>query len=234
MQTVLLATLVHALLAQQPGPNLTVPELSRALEVYDPAEASDVDCQSAYDQAESLNAPSLFLGAVYCFNSDRPTLAASLLHFGQVRAVTDLYFTMDVAEETPETIELYGLLYFQFGGSADMTVWANPESAAAMITDLEAWTPSRTADYQPGWVVDEAIEDSAYQAVVEEQRAFRLAQLRLLELLGQDQQYVALSVELSELQAANPGGFIAGTPDADRSAVIMEEMSTISAAIGTE
>ncbi len=227
MSAVLLAALLHSLSAAQPSSNLSVTEFVSALESLDSAAHAEADCLSVYEQAETLNAPSLFLGATYCFGAERPVEAASLLHFGQVRSVTDLFLSMESVDSQPEIAELYSLLYFQFGGTADMTVWADTGSATSMIEDLETWAPQLTPDYQPGWPRDAGIEPASYFEIIEDQRGHRLQQLRVLARLGQNERYVEISSELSALQAANPGGFTAGTPDAERSSEIVAEMAVL-------
>ncbi len=219
------------LLQSEPSSNLTVAELQNILQTGDADSISAEDCERAYEQAPILNGPSLFLGASYCAAAEQALKSASLLHFGQIRSTTDLALSIDTEqpdfEPDPAAVELWGMIYFQFGGTADMAIWADSDSAALMLSDLESFEPERPDGYQPGWVSNKAIDDEVYAAAIEEQRQYRLGQLRVVARLGQNDDYVALSEELAALQAANLAGFNAGTTDSKRANTIMEAMAEL-------
>lgn len=210
-----------------PGPAFEVSDLVSALEHYEPDSVSPEDCDLAFEQADVLNAPSLFIGAVYCFESGQNIRGASLLHFGQVRSSADMSFIEEITERNRGAADLWGLKFYQFGGSAEMADWADSETAAVMINDLENWAPRLPASYQPGWPLDTPYREGQYFEAMEESSQHRLDQLRTLARLGQNPRYMELSAEQNALMQANPNGFTAGTPDSERINAISEEMNAL-------
>lgn len=208
--------------------NFTVDEIITAYSDLDPSALSDEDCSEIYQRAAELNGPALLFGAGVCFSVERNLEATSLLHFGQVRSMADMAIAVDPTQEPPnEVVQLYQLLFFQFGGTAPLSEYAQPEFRSAIVEDLRNWHAERPEGYQPGWDLASPPSDESYSAAIEEARAWRLGQLESLIRLAQNEDYVDLDTEMNALVAANPNGFEAGTPDEVRVQEIQAEMERL-------
>jgi hypothetical protein len=187
------------------------------------------ECDRVMAANETLNSPALFYGAARCFAADREIDAYSLMHFGQVRSMVDMESTMDADLPPPEpVIRLYGALFYQLGGTAPMTLYADAATRDALLQRLAAWTPQITPTYQPGWSTAKPIDVASYLQSAADQRDARLAQLSNLARLAQIPEYTALSSEFSVLQAENPEGFVVGTPAYERSSAISARLRELS------
>ena len=199
-----------------------------------PVPATDIDpaCRLAIQRSTSLNGGQLFESAEACAGAEASDDAVFLLLAGQVRALTDMsLLTPDSDADQAAAAELYGALYYKYGGSGPDELFRDADRATAMFERLRSWRPEFSASYSPGWDYQRPVEIERYQLMVDYSIRNRLAKLESYRNLLQDDRYYAVHREHRELLARNNNRTVAGTDDANRIAELQELLDTISASI---
>ena len=90
--------------------------------------------------ATSSNAYELWRGASSCGNANDMARASFLLLAGQIRGMTDMaVFDPSSDEDHIKVGELYGVLYYQAGGSGDEEILKDENHAASLFGELRDW-----------------------------------------------------------------------------------------------
>ena len=189
---------------------------------------TDVPCSQAIERSTSLNGMELFKSAETCSREERVDDAVFLLFAGQVRAMTDMSILEARSEPDEDAAgELYGALYFRYGGSGSDDMYRDADRIAGILKRLRSWRPSLPASYDPGWNYERPVDRDRYQSMADYGVRHRLAQLETYRNLIQDDRYFAIQQERGEIRARNNTGTVAGTEDADR----LKELDRMQAAI---
>lgn len=213
-------------------PTITLENFQSVLNAHPDRAPTTNECRSSFSQSNNSNGLELFYGAIICSRAEMPRRAAVLLHLGQIRSLTDMAVELEVQSEPTEAMTiLYGLLNYQFGGTAGMEIYRNQGSRTFLIRALRRASGLRDADYQPGWAPRFLIDPDHYAEVFQANRSAKLLQLLSYSQLVLDNLYFEAQLELSQLQSQNPGGFIEGTPASDRSLALQTIMQERAAAI---
>ncbi len=195
-------------------------------------ESAPLACAEAMDRSTVLNGRTLIAAAASCFRDARHVEGNFLLVAGQVRSMTDMSLLTPAGDaDEIAAAELYGLIFFQAGGTGYDEVYRDPLLRQQLFDGLDAWSPALFDGYDPGWRYRSGPAASLYDEMAAYMKATRLAQVRHYAELIQDDAYYAARREFGELQARNPGGLVAGSPDADRADALMSIMREISAAV---
>lgn len=191
-------------------------------------DATDIPCPQAVERSTSLNGPQLFRAAEACTREERSDDAAFLLWAGQVRAMADMYLLEPRSgPDRDAAAELFGALYYTYGGSGPDELFRDAEKAAKMFVRLSAWRPSFSDAYDPGWSYESPVEVDRYRLMVDHSKRSRLAKLETYRNLIQDDRYYAVRTERNEILARNDSRIVEGTEDADR----LRELDQVAAAL---
>lgn len=179
--------------------------------------ATDLPCARAIEQSTSLNGPQLFRAAEACARDEKSDDAVFLLWAGQVRAMADMFLLEPRSEPDREAAaELYGALFYKYGGSGPDELFRDPEKAAKMFARLSAWRPTFSDGYDPGWSYASPVEVGRYRLMVDHSKRSRLAKLATYRNLIQDDRYYAVQRQRAEILARNDSKVTQGTGDANR------------------
>lgn len=199
-----------------------------------PGQRSDesITCSRAISESGSWNGWALFQGARACFTEERHFDGNFLLIAGQIRSLTDLFLLLPVGDaDEIEAGNLYGLIFYQAGGVGYDQLYRDPALTEKLFDRLGEWKPSFFDGYDPGWRYKQGEKLGAYDEIAAYNSAARVAQLtHYAELIRRDD-YFAASQEFAELQQRNPGGFVEGTPDADRADELTGKMHELAQSI---
>jgi hypothetical protein len=153
-----------------------------------------------------------------------------LLLAGQIRATTDM-LVLEPTDDTQRTkaAELYGVLFYQAGGSGDEELLRSAEQTQRLFDDLRSWSPVLEKSYDPGWSYRKPAQDAEYHKMIECQREARIAKLDWYAGLARNDQYYLANKELQEFRAKNPGAVQVGTPAYAQMEQIIARMNSVSA-----
>ena len=190
-------------------------------------DATDIPCAQAIERSTSLNGPQLFRAAEACAHEEQSDDAVFLLWAGQVRAMADMFLLEPRSEPDREAVgDLYGALFYQYGGSGPDELFRDAEKAAKMFARLSAWRPSFSDGYDPGWSYA-TVEVDRYRLMLDHSIRSRLAKLETYRNLIQDDRYYAVQTERNEILARNASRITEGTEDANR----IRELDQVAAAL---
>jgi len=222
------AWLIAALLlapATADAGEITISNLLETMAAVKPGPDSSAACDQRLARSATDNGPNLFYGVAVCSAAQRTMDAAFFMMAGQNRSVADMTALPPASETEEEKMgALYGIIFYQLGGSGPDDLYAPPVSGKEILARLEAWRPVLPAGYNPGWAVASPPDPVTYQKALDQARADRIGQLRVLVELMANPRYRALDLELAELTKRNGGVFKGGTKDAKRADAIMNEM----------
>lgn len=203
---------------------VTIANLGEALHLLDSATTAEM-CSTLVDESPARNSVQLFYSAAVCAKEERSADASFLLLAGQIRSSADMQLYQPASNADRETMAtLYGLIFYQFGGAGDQSIYRDAAQYTALVARLSAWDPSRPESYNPGWNFKSPPREIEYKQAIAAAKEFRLTQLASYSRLVRDDLYYAANEEFSELQSRNPRGFISDTEDYDRSAELMKIM----------
>lgn len=144
------------------------------------------------------------------------TRATYLLLAGQIRGMTDMSVLEPASDEDEIKVgELYGALYYQFGGSGDEELLRDQERTSNLFRELRSWNPVLVETYDPGWSYKSNVDVNYYANMIACQREVRIAKLEWYAGLVRNDDYYEARQELREFQAANPGATTVGTDEYD-------------------
>lgn len=191
-------------------------------------DATDIPCTRAIERSTLLNGPQLFRAAEACAREDQSDDAVFLLWAGQVRAMVDIYLLEPRSGADRQAVgELYGAMYYTYGGSGPDELFRDAEKARRMFVRLSAWRPSFSDGYDPGWTYESPVEVGRYMLMVDHSKRSRLAKLETYRNLIQDDRYYAVQTERNEILARNDSRIVEGTEDASR----IRELDQVAAAL---
>ena len=180
-------------------------------------DATDIPCAQAIERSTSLNGPQLFRAAEACAREEHSDDAVFLLWAGQVRAMADMFLLEPRSGPDRDAVgELYGAMFYTYGGSGPDELFRDAERATRMFVRLSAWRPSFSDGYDPGWSYESPVEVDRYMLMVDHSKRSRLAKLETYRNLIQDDRYYAVQTERNEILARNDSRIVAGTEDASR------------------
>lgn len=190
------------------------------------------NCLNYIDKSSSLNSYDLWKGASYCKKSKKDLESSTLLILGQVRAMTDMNILQPVSDEDKIKVsELWGQLYYRFGGSGSTQIYRDPSSQKALFQSLQKWTPTINNKYNPGWKYKLDIKHNKYHQMISCQKATRLEKLKSYSLLINNDSYFKANTELNDLLKQNPGPITVGTNTHQLVIALNEKMSKASSEI---
>ena len=193
---------------------------------------ADEPCQQAIEQSALLNGGELFEAAEACARLKAADDAVFLMLAGQVRALTDMVLLEPASEAGQSTVgELYGALYYRYGGSGPDELLRDAVRATAMFERLRKWRPDFSERYSPGWLYQGPVDGDVYQLMADYNMDVRLAKLERFRNLLEDDGYYAAHRERDELLARNNNRVVAGTEDGDRIRELGELANAISRSI---
>lgn len=191
-------------------------------------DAVDIPCTQAIERSTSLNGPQLFRAAEACGREAESDDAVFLLWAGQVRAMADMFLLEPLSGPDREAAaELYGALYYTYGGPGPDELFRDAEKATRMFARLRAWRPTFSDGYDPGWSYESPVEVDRYRLMVDYSKRSRLAKLETYRNLIQDDRYYAVQTERNKILARNDSRIVEGTEDANR----LRELDQIAAAL---
>lgn len=181
-----------------------------------PGVAQQTDaCATAVQSAATANGAALFTGATACAQADRQEDANFLILVGQIRSMSDLTILTPTDEQSQGRAgELYGQIYYQFGGLGFDEVYRTAASVSALERRVRDVNIAFAPGYDPGWTYRSSSKIDIYDAIVANTREQRLWQMRSMASRLQDDNYYAAYQALAELQRANRV-FQEGTPAYD-------------------
>lgn len=186
-------------------------------------------CSDYVSMASSLNAYKLWEGATDCKKSNQDLESTFLLIAGQIRATTDMQILKGVSdEEKMKMSELWGQLYYYFGGSGPAQLHRNSSSKEKLFKSLQEWNAKIDNKYSPGWNYKLDIDSSRYHQMIACQKAIRLSKLKWYSGLINNDTYYDASKELKKLLKQNEGPITVGTKSHKRMMVLRSQMSDIS------
>ena len=192
------------------------------------SDATDVSCTQTIERSTSLNGPQLFSAAEACARAEQSDDAVFLVLAGQVRAMADMSLLEPQSEPDEEAMaELYGAVYYKYGGSGPDDMYRDVDRADRMFRRLRSWRPSFSDSYDPGWNYQPPAERERYLLMVDYSIRSRLAKLETYRNLVQDDRYYAIHKERREILARNNSRITPGTEDGDR----IEELDQMEATI---
>ena len=195
-------------------------------------DATDISCRRAIEQSTSLNGPQLFRAAEACARDEQSDDTVFLLLAGQVRALTDMSLLAPRSEPDEDAAaELYGALYYKYGGSGPDELFRNADRATAMFERLRTWQPAFSESYTPGWRYKPPVESDRYHLMVDYSIRSRLAKLETYKNLIEDDRYYAVHRERQEILDRNDNRIVADTDDADRIGELDQIAATIARSI---
>ena len=190
------------------------------------AEAVD-DCNAAASDAPGLNARELWSGASSCGKAGDMSRATFLLLAGQIRGMTDMSVLDPATDEDEIKVgELYGVLYYQAGGSGDDELLRDQERTTNLFRELRGWNPALVESYDPGWSYKANVDANYYANMIACQREIRIGKLEWYSGLVRNDVYYEAQKELKEFQTANPGPTTVGTDEHDKVQEIMARMNS--------
>ena len=200
--------------------------------ISQPGAGTDEPCRRAIEQSALLNGGELFEAAEACARVEEADDAVFLMLVGQVRALTDMSLLEPASVADQTTVgELYGALYYKYGGSGPDELFRNAVRATAMFERLGTWRPDFSEHYSPGWRYRSPSGGDVYQLMADHSMDVRLAKLERYRNLLEDDRYYAVHRERQELLARNNNRIVAGTDDADRIGELDELADAISGSI---
>lgn len=190
---------------------------------------ADIPCDEAVEKRDILNGPQFFRAAEDCARNGSTVDSVFLLLAGQVRAMADLSLLQPQTESDEMAMgQLYGAIYYGYGGSGPLEMHRNAESFAAIIEHLRDWDPSLSDGYDPGWDHKQPVDRERYRLMLDYSLRERVAKLEWYNRLVQDDRYFAAAKERDEILARNDSRVVAGTDDANR----LDELRRITDAVG--
>ncbi len=169
-------------------------------------------CKDAIDNSHLLNAHELWQGAGECGKANDQYHVTLLLLLGQIRAMTDMGMLKPASDEEEIKIgELYGVLYYQAGGSGYDEIYRDTKTSEKLFSELQNWKPKLKDNYDPGWKYKPNINTKKYNQMIDCQRAIRIDKLNWYSGLVRNDEYYAASKELDELRKKNPGAIKSGS-----------------------
>lgn len=164
--------------------------------------ANVINCTDGIARAIELNGGQLVRAAELCTAEKRKFDSAFLLDAAQVRSGADVEVLVALNDvDQIEVEKLVKLLAVTLQvGLEDPDIRANPNSATALVQQLDEWNPRFDDKYNPGWKYRMSVRPDRYNELLDR---FKQRQLSILErrvLLTRNDTYYAASVELRELE----------------------------------
>lgn len=211
----------------------SAPPLMERLRSIPSSVATPANCDTQVAGAASMNGPDLFYGASICGAARKPVEASFLLNAAQNRSVADLTLLVPAAKtDSDRTVELYGFIYAYAGGPGSDEVLREPALRERFLHLYDNWAPAYGDDYDPGWNTRRRPEAQTYRAAIAELKSGRRQQLTDLSRLYSDDAYYSLHRRFQELQVQTAGTYREGTPEAELSQRLREQMSARAQALG--
>ena len=197
-----------------------------------PGAETDGSCGKAIERSAFLNGWELFEAADACAREEVADDAVFLLLAGQVRGLTDMTLLTPVSAADMQVVaELYGAMFYRYGGSGPDELFRDAVRANAIFERLKQWRPEFPESYSPGWRYEAPVEGERYQAMVEHSVESRLAKLQSYRNLIEDDRYYAVHRERQKLLARNNNTVVHGTLDGDRIAELDDVLESIASSI---
>jgi hypothetical protein len=133
-------------------------------------------------------------------------------------------------DEGAKVGELYGKLYFTFGGLGFDEIYRDPQNVDRLASRIEAAELAHTTGYNPGWAYKATSKTDIYDQLVANAKRQRIWQMRNHALRLQNDAYYEAYRAHAELQRRNPV-FEEGTPAYAESARLNKLMNEASASI---
>lgn len=187
-----------------------------------------ITCSEAIKNAEQLNADDLWDGAIVCAESDLKHESSFLLIAGQIRAMTDMSLLQPISdEEGVKASNLYGNLYYPFGGSGFDEINSDSTKFKRLSNQLESWTANLNKEYNPGWQYKIDFKPTYYDQMIECQKRIRIDKLSWYASLAQNDKYHQLDLQLNEILDDNGGLLKEGTDAYIQHERLLSEMNEI-------
>lgn len=195
-------------------------------------DGTNIACRRAIERSTSLNGGQLFEAAEACAEGGEADDAVFLMLAGQVRALTDMsLLTPDSEGDEAAAGQLYGTLFYKYGGPGPDELFRDADRTTAMLARLRNWRPVFSESYTPGWGYKGPVASERYELMVDHSIRSRLAELRSYGNLLENDRYYAIHRERHELLARNNYQITQGTDDANRIAELQQLLDSISDSI---
>ena len=191
-----------------------------------------ITCDKAITDSHRLNAHELWQGMSECVETDDLYRATFLLLAGQIRAMTDMTMLKPASDEDEIKIgELYGILYYQVGGSGEPEIYRDMTKSKNLFNKLQDWEPEISESYNPSWNYMSNVDVGQYAKMVVCQKAIRINKLNWYAGLIQNDEYYQASKKLNTIRKGKSGPIETDTDIEKQVNTIMSRMREVSANI---
>ena len=154
-------------------------------------EVTEVASKVTAENADRCDSLSLMMAAGKALKEGRTEDAGFYLYAGQLRAAVDMQVFEPKGTGGNSPAVALGAIQETLGPAINPNVMRDRTALARIVDRLEKWTPAFTPEYKPGWEFKAALIDVKRGAIIKELKEPRLAQLRKLSDLLNDEQYYA-------------------------------------------
>jgi len=187
------------------------------------------ECANAYGKSPQLNSMQLFRAAGSCFNEDKKLEGTFLLIAGQIRSGIDMSLLTPKSESDEKKVaDLYGFLFYKAGGAGHPELYRDDTLSKKLFDLIEQWTPTFHETYDPGWQYRANSKVDRYKTTADEQKTYRIAQLKWYAERINNDEYYAIKKELDAISRRNPKGIDFSTADGKRSEELAKKQLEIS------
>ncbi len=191
--------------------------------------AQHTECDLGVENSGALNASELWKRASSCAELNRKLDSTFLLLVGQIRAMADMsVLEPESDEEGVKVTDLYGVLFYQAGGSGYDEIYRNKASFEKLLNSVARWQATISDTYDPGWKIKRDVDFTFYTQMIECQRALRVSKLKWYASLIQDDEYFELHQQQTRLHQENQSTFEHGTTAYDKAQELSSKMNRIS------
>lgn len=207
MKYTCVALLFSLLFVSKAYAEISIPNLIASARSVPEAELYDPDYLFVKSNYHSANGPQLFYAAVVEAHIGNKIESLKYLISGQIRSTTDMSLFKPAAESDEKLMaDLYGMIFYQFGGAGGNEIYQDESTYEKVFENIRSYKPVIDKFYNPGWSHKDAPSNAEYSIAISKSKDHRLKQLTDLVSLLQNEEYVALSKELKELQKEPDGG----------------------------